>query len=468
MDPVGVVLVLGALAIMLYAFFIGPRQIVKATKKRLSEGAAIPDGVSCHDIAETIKNRIKIKHSKTIQEKTENATLCVDVLCANDITYRVRIDDSSTTRKRLYVSVESPASLNFGKSSDLLKYYQTAERIQDEVLQELVPNYVANRENIKTTIKKVRIVKVCAIGMIIALCAYVIIPAIPQIRSGFNKNSLDNLVAESTLDAYSTTVTIGDAFNKFDPEGEWFTDDTQKTLQDEGMAYIQWHGQCDITTLTQIYHLPISVIFSLSEVPGTDDVYMAVDHISINQTNYYSSDPLEINTVNELVKMLYGIQDQVLICVQTNDSIESATIALASKSGATIDADPLYKEDDSNLQPETSENAGIYDDIVGSWQDIDGYSAYIFIGYGDKTKQTAYAHLSTTREFEVELNSWDGYTASGSAMGTGSEPLYALDISRDGIKLNVGVYVSEDDSYEYITFVPADPATCPYDNPYYT
>ena len=52
-------------------------------------------------------------------------------------------------------------------------------------------------------------------------------------------------------------------------------------------------------------------------------------------------------------------------------------------------------------------------------------------------------------------------------MGQGSEPIYVLEISRMKYWLDVGIYASEDDSYESLTFVPADPETCPYENPYY-
>ena len=94
----------------------------------------------------------------------------------------------------------------------------------------------------------------------------------------------------------------------------------------------------------------------------------------------------------------------------------------------------------------------------------------MFIGYGDSTKQNAYAYFAGTEEFEVELFAGeDGESFSGTVMGYGGEPVYAIEIFRYKYWLEVNIYVpdSEDDR-EYIQFVPADPDTCPYNNPYYT
>ena len=106
--------------------------------------------------------------------------------------------------------------------------------------------------------------------------------------------------------------------------------------------------------------------------------------------------------------------------------------------------------------------------FVGSWMDENGYGLYLFVGYEDESQARILAHLSTAAaDFEVELHSEDGITASGSVMAEGSEPLYALDLTRYQYWLDALVYYGELGEEEYIKFLPADPLTCPYENPYY-
>ena len=119
-----------------------------------------------------------------------------------------------------------------------------------------------------------------------------------------------------------------------------------------------------------------------------------------------------------------------------------------------------------------TQTEGEFDSIVGAWQDMNGYGAYLYVGYIDSTKQEAKAYFVDTNgnwEFEADLSSWEPTTAtaSGNAWGYGSEPLYAIDITRNGINLYANIYVLEDGSEMGFTFVPADPATTPYENPYY-
>lgn len=111
-----------------------------------------------------------------------------------------------------------------------------------------------------------------------------------------------------------------------------------------------------------------------------------------------------------------------------------------------------------------------FDDIVGTWQDREGYGAYLFIGYGDTSRQSAYAYFMAAEEFEVELFAGeDGESFSGTVMRYGSEPVYAIEIFRYKYWLEVSIYIPDsEDDITYIRFVPADPDTCPYNNPYYT
>jgi hypothetical protein len=113
---------------------------------------------------------------------------------------------------------------------------------------------------------------------------------------------------------------------------------------------------------------------------------------------------------------------------------------------------------------------GEFDDLVGSWQDEEGNGYYLFIGYSDKAKQHAYASVSTAAaDFEVELTLDNGGGANGALIeGDSSEPSYIIELGRMKYWIEASIYYSEYDFTDYIKFVPADPDSCPYENPYYT
>ncbi|MBM6926882.1 zinc ribbon domain-containing protein [Pseudoflavonifractor phocaeensis] len=123
------------------------------------------------------------------------------------------------------------------------------------------------------------------------------------------------------------------------------------------------------------------------------------------------------------------------------------------------------QEDNDSLNTVT----GRFDNFVGSWQDENGSGFMIMIGYRDETKQQAYAYIATAAgDFEVELKTDDGLSASGADTGVGSEPIYALDIVRNNYWLEAYIYYADPDISYDLKFVPADPAEYPYENPYYT
>lgn len=127
-------------------------------------------------------------------------------------------------------------------------------------------------------------------------------------------------------------------------------------------------------------------------------------------------------------------------------------------------SDPQTLDDYS----EQSGSVGRFDQFVGTWLDEEGSGFMIMIGYGDETKQHAYAYVSTAAgDFEVELFTDDGMFASGADTGYGSEPLYALDVSRDQYWLDSSIYFMEENISYNLKFVPADPESTPYENPYY-
>lgn len=120
---------------------------------------------------------------------------------------------------------------------------------------------------------------------------------------------------------------------------------------------------------------------------------------------------------------------------------------------------------------EPAQAVGQFDDFVGTWQDEYGYGIYLCVGYGDATKEHAYASFYSAYEFEVELEQGlpDGEVPS--ALGAvfpevGSEPEYTLELYRYKWWIDAYIY-RNDGSEEAIRFYPADMSLSPPENPYY-
>lgn len=133
------------------------------------------------------------------------------------------------------------------------------------------------------------------------------------------------------------------------------------------------------------------------------------------------------------------------------------------------DSSTAMRFEKASGEPSRIQSIGAFDDIVGAWQDTEGYGSYLFIGYSDSSKEHAYAYFASAQEFEVELVAGEGgETFSGTVMGYGSEPIYAVEICPYKYWLEVSVYIPDsEDDINYIQFVPADPDACPYENPYF-
>ena len=80
--------------------------------------------------------------------------------------------------------------------------------------------------------------------------------------------------------------------------------------------------------------------------------------------------------------------------------------------------------------------------------------------------KNAYAYVLMEDGVEVELADGSGDYASGLIM-SGSRLVYSIEIARYKTTLEVSIYTIGTGSENYFTFVPADMAYCPYDNPYY-
>lgn len=87
---------------------------------------------------------------------------------------------------------------------------------------------------------------------------------------------------------------------------------------------------------------------------------------------------------------------------------------------------------------------------------------------GDIEATAGYASVSTAAaDFEVELTLYSDESAGGYETYGGSEPFYAIDLTRYKYWLEAEIYYGEYGFSDNINFVPVDPATCPYANPYY-
>ena len=75
--------------------------------------------------------------------------------------------------------------------------------------------------------------------------------------------------------------------------------------------------------------------------------------------------------------------------------------------------------------------SGLYDDIMGTYIDENGYGAYMFIGYEDSSKTTACIALAMAiDDFSVEIQNREGsiVMANDFDESIASEPGYAVDL----------------------------------------
>lgn len=476
MDPIGSLLAIVILVFIVYALIIKPRRFASMIRHRLSEGNLIPSNINYRTVAELLQTHVQIEKLKEVRECHAESNQggkidCINIICKGGVIYKVTIQPYDTETSILLVSVKSSARFNLEGSFELIRQYQEAEHISRCIMRQIDPDYIEPSANDSKTLKSIKLAQYCAVGIIAAVCAYLIIP---EIAARIKTETLDYMVSNSTLTAYSSSTTLGKAFETFDPDGEWNTEDSKKSLKQNGTAYVEWNGTCDVITNAKTYQLPICVSFCLSLVNNTDDVYMSVDYIAINQSvYYYSSDLSDVVAITGLMEMLYGITDETILYVQLTNDTNSAQFVTVSKVGGDSGTGLLDNNSGSNLGIDNTQDppvtAGQYDEILGTWQDEDGNGYYLFIGYTDTTMQTAYAYVITANsEFEVKLDRWNGETASGTVMGYGSEPVYALEVSRNKYWLETFIYYGELSYDEHIKFLPADPDTCPYNNPYDT
>ena len=334
------------------------------------------------------------------------------------------------------------------ETQQLLQYIACYDRLDDAShemaaqLREKNRRFIAKRDNYD------KFILFCGILVLIAVVIFVIVRQIPSKDYSPSAN-----VKGAVFTDFDYTDTIGTVLDSFDPDGEWFDISAENALKKDGVAYAGWRGSCGMANLLDgSNNQPIELDFKV-ELTDSDKVRISIDKIQFMDQYYFSSRNTYQNAViANVLDMIYGNTQYVEVTLDMG--IITPTYYVTWKYPAAPGTEELNVE-------------GRYDNFVGNWQDLNGYGNYLFIGYSDETKQHAYAYVATARKFEVELTSEDGESASGCELGGGSEPLYGIDLVRVGYKLEANIYFSDDNSGEYIIFVPSDPDTCPYENPYY-
>lgn len=290
--------------------------------------------------------------------------------------------------------------------------YQEADYIQCSIVKLFNPAYPDNPEKNRQMLATVHRGRITARISILVFLVLIALLATPFLHDQFGSKGISN----SYLTQYSETVTVGDAFEAFFANPKW------ESYKIGGQEYVDFTGKCTYLNEEAVMRITFSVF---------DDKFN-VSNIAIN-----------------------GVDMSALLWPGLLETIYS-------------DTETSFTTEPGSTQSSPSQ-AGAFDDLVGTWQDEDGYGYYLFVGYADGSKRRAFARVSTAAaDFETELTWADDEYASGVVTYGGTEPYYAIYMSRYKYWLETQIYYAEYGFSEYIKFVPADPATCPYKNPYYT
>lgn len=209
-------------------------------------------------------------------------------------------------------------------------------------------------------------------------------------------------------------------------------------------------------------------LYSLSIEPGNDGVLISEVWRGIYSfcDDWASQNDLDGNTLYFVVK--YG----------DNAGTHSLTYIPAAQS--PYGSDTIYVDGDTEMPylrdtyvsatsyvPSTDYSAP-FSAFVGTWQDENDENAYLFVGYGDETEETAYAYAFVpTGDYQVQLIENGSTNAFGNFMRYGSEPEFSIDLTRESGWIDATVYYGATGVEKNFRFLPVDPNTCAYRNPYY-
>lgn len=410
--------VLGMMIVVILFIYSGVAlspYIIETRSEKLLDGVSVPQYWSNDDLMDLLRDTLRIR---TMQSLYFDETGSVAIKGKHAV-YVVKI---SAECPRLSVTIQG---------SNEAAAYQEADYIQCSIAKLFNSTHPENPEAMYQTLAMIRRSSLMA-G--ISVVAFIALLAAPFLLNHFGSRG----IANSYLTQYSETVTVGEAFKAFFGDPKW------KSYKAGAQEYVDFTGKCTYMGENATMRITFAVF---------DDTF--------NVSN------IAVNGIDMSARLWPGFLEAIYSGVEDPSSVPTVpsrgeNIADAPKPETTFATEP---EQTQALPPK----AGAFDDFIGIWQDEYGYGNYLFIGYSDESKSRAYVWVATaTDEFEAELSPvTDGYT-NGLVMSVGSEPLYAIDINRYKYWLETTVYYGEYGFSEDIKFVPADPATCPYENPYYT
>lgn len=142
------------------------------------------------------------------------------------------------------------------------------------------------------------------------------------------------------------TKTVGSALSSFDPDGEWFNISDKNALKDMGVAYAGWRGSCKSSgAFTETENWPLTIYFELTLADEKDKYTASVDRIEFGEYSLVSSQPYHNGPINEIMNMVYGNQDSVV--VWTDAGLLGTTYRLSKKDpvlSSTTEQTPAVKE----------------------------------------------------------------------------------------------------------------------------
>lgn len=377
--------------------------IIKTRSEKLLDGVPVPQYLSNDELMDLLRDKL---HIKLVQGLYFDETGSVAIKGK----YSTHVIKISSECLRLFVMAQKNKA----------EAYQEADYIQCSIAKLFNSAYPENPEKIRkmlTTIRRGHLMARISMLAIIALIAA------PFLIDQFGSKG----IANSYLTQYSETVTVGDAFGAFFANPKW------ESYKIGSQEYVDFTGKCTYLNEEAVMRITFSVF---------DDRF-SVSNIAVN-----------------------GIDMSALFWPGFLEAIYSG----AEDADTTVpsrNTDIPRTETPFSTEPETSDTspfqAGVFDDFIGTWQDEEGYGYYLTIDYVDGSNNRAYALVSTAADdFEVELTLVTDDSASGYETYGGSEPFYAINITRNKYWLETEIYYGEYGFSDYITFVPADPDTYPY------
>lgn len=173
----GTILLLIAVALLVYAIAIKPRQVASIIDTRLSAGDLVHDPIHFQDIIKLLQGADWIRGKKEVKSgSADNAgdSHLVEVAC-KDVTYQIRITPDGKETSRLTVSAVFKS-----ESWDIerVRRFQEANRIRCRIMEQIDPGFTEQTQEYYGIIKTMCLLQYCAIAVIAGVLCRVAIPEI--------------------------------------------------------------------------------------------------------------------------------------------------------------------------------------------------------------------------------------------------------------------------------------------------